>query len=158
MIWPGHFFAPYLVGYLFWLGIALGCIGLDNAASPGRRIVGTGHPAPARSRRQRPCPLLALLFLPIAFGIPNLYAWARPSGAEGVSTALEGAYLNESLFSACAAGYFGVWTVLAFLLCGWSSRQDDMSDHRPSRRLQRLERPGHRDPLSRRAASRRSTG
>src|SRR5437773_11675503 len=26
-LWPAHFFAPYLVGYLFWLGIALGCIG-----------------------------------------------------------------------------------------------------------------------------------
>ena len=50
VLWPKHFFAPYLVGYLFWLGIALGSIGPDDAASPGRRLVGAGDPAAARGR------------------------------------------------------------------------------------------------------------
>ena len=60
LLWPAHFFAPYLVGYLFWLGIALGCIGPDDAASPGRRLVGAGDPPAARGgaatrARRSPC-------------------------------------------------------------------------------------------------------
>jgi hypothetical protein len=141
MLWPGHFFAPYLVGYLFWLGIALGCIGLIML----HHLVGGSWGLVIRRPLEAGAatvPLLALLFVPIALGIPQLYVWARAVGAEGVTTALRAGYLNESLFLARAAGYFGVWTALAFLLCGWSSRQDDISDHRPSQRLQRLSGPG----------------
>ena len=141
VLWPGHFFAPYLVGYLFWLGIALGCMGLTML----HHLVGGSWGLVIRRPLEAggaTVPVLALLFLPIALGIPTLYAWARPTGAEGVSTAMRAGYLNESLFLVRAAGYFGVWTALALLLCGWSSRQDHMSDHRPSQRLQRLSGPG----------------
>jgi hypothetical protein len=141
VLWPGHFFAPYLVGYLFWLGIALGCIGLTML----HHLVGGSWGLVVRRPLEAggaTVPVLALLFLPIAFGISNLYVWARPVGPEGVSKALRAGYLNESQFLLRAAGYFGVWTALAFMLGGWSSRQDHMSDHRPSHRLQRLSGPG----------------
>jgi hypothetical protein len=141
VLWPGHFFASYLVGYLFWLGIALGCIGLTML----HHLVGGSWGLVVRRPLEAggaTVPVLALLFLPIAFGISNLYVWARSGGPEGVSTALRAGYLNESLFLLRAAGYFGVWTALAFLLGGWSSRQDHMSDHRASKRLQRLSGPG----------------
>ena len=141
VLWPGHFLAPYLVGYLFWLGIALGCMGLTML----HHLVGGSWGLVIRRPLEAggaTVPLLALLFLPIALGIPSLYIWARPVGTEGVSTALRAGYLNESLFLLRAAGYFGVWTALAFLLGGWSSRQDHMSDHRPSLRLQRISGPG----------------
>jgi hypothetical protein len=140
LLWPGHFFASYLVGYLFWLGIALGCMGLTML----HHLVGGSWGLVIRRPLEAGAatvPLLALLFLPIAFGIPELYVWARPAGTLGVSSAIRAAYLNEPLFLVRAAGYFGVWTALALLLCGWSSRQDDMSDHRPSERLQRLSGP-----------------
>jgi hypothetical protein len=87
-------------------------------------------------------PLLGVLFLPIALGIPALYPWARADLSAHVGTPLRVSYLNETLFLVRAAGYFGVWTALAFLLMGWSSRQDHLSDHRPSARLQALSGPG----------------
>jgi hypothetical protein len=141
VLWPDHFFAPYLVGYVFWLGLALGCLGLTML----HHLVGGSWGLVVRRPLEAGAstiPLLALLFLPIAFGIPSLYPWARPAEAASLSTALRASYLNESLFLVRAAGYFGVWTVLAFFLAGWSSRQDHMSDHRPSRRLQVLSGPG----------------
>src|SRR6187549_2231912 len=63
-----QFFRSYLMAYLFWLGIALGCLPLLmlHHLVGGvwgfviRRIVEAGI---------RTLPLMALLFLPIAFGI-----------------------------------------------------------------------------------------
>ncbi len=77
VLWPAHFFAPYLVGYLFWLGIALGSIGLTML----HHLVGGSWGLVIRRPLEAGAatvPLLALLFLPIAFGIPTLYPWARP--------------------------------------------------------------------------------
>jgi hypothetical protein len=141
VFWPGHFFAPYLVGYLFWLGIVLGSIGLAMLHHLVGGSWGLVIRRPLEAGAQT-VPLLAVLFLPIALGVSSLYPWARPGAGESISASLRSAYLNPSLFLLRAAGYFGVWTALAFLLAGWSIRQDHTSDHRPSRRLQRLSGPG----------------
>jgi hypothetical protein len=141
VVWPNHFFAPYLVGYLFWLGIALGSMGLTmlHHLAGGSWGLVIRRPLEAGGAT---VPLLAVLFLPIALGIPVLYPWARAEVGARLDTPLRVAYLNETLFLVRAAGYFGVWTALAFLLGGWSSRQDHISDHRPSGRLQALSGPG----------------
>jgi hypothetical protein len=141
VLWPGHVFAAYLVGYLFWQGIVLGSIGLTML----HHLVGGSWGLVIRRPLEAGAatvPLFALLFLPIAFGIPVLYPWARPDAAERISEHLRAGYLNELLFLVRTAGYFGLWTAIAFLLVGWSSRQDQTSDHRLSRRLQRLSGPG----------------
>ena len=65
----------YLVGYLFWLGIALGCIGLTML----HHLIGGSwglvirRPLEAGALTVMP---LALLFVPIAFGVQALYPWA----------------------------------------------------------------------------------
>jgi hypothetical protein len=141
LLWPKHCFAPYLVGYLFWLGVVLGSIGLIMLHHLVGGSWGLVIRRPLEAGAQT-VPLLGLLFLPIVFGIPTLFPWARPGASEAISAPLRAAYLNESLFLLRAAGYFGVWTALAFLLAGWSIRQDHTRDHRPSRRLQRMSGPG----------------
>ena len=140
-VWPEHFFAAYLVGYLFWLGIALGSMGLTmlHHLTGGSWGLVIRRPLEAGAAT---VPLLALLFLPIAFGMPTLYPWARADSAAHWTRLCKASYLNETLFLIRAAGYFGVWTSLAFLLFGWSSQQDHTSDHRPSGRLQALSGPG----------------
>ena len=87
-------------------------------------------------------PVLAVLFLPIAFGISTLYPWAQAGSAEITSAAVRTAYLNEPSFLLRAAGYFVAWTALAYLLVAWSGRQDSTTEHMLSRRLQRLSGPG----------------
>ena len=74
---PGHFFRSYLVAYNFWLGIALGClvILMMQHLTGGawgmllRRILEAG------ARTLLP---LAVLFVPLFFGLHWLYAWAKP--------------------------------------------------------------------------------
>ena len=50
LIWPGSFFPSYLVAYVFWVGIAPGLPGPDDAPPPGRRPLGTGRPPADGSR------------------------------------------------------------------------------------------------------------
>jgi hypothetical protein len=63
-------------------------------------------------------PWLALGFLPIALGLPWLYAWAGP--ADGVFHAQQG-YFNVPFFLARAAVYFSCWAGLA----GWLQHATD---------------------------------
>ena len=89
-----QFFQSYLFAYVFWLGIALGCLGivmLHNLSGGAWGIV---------IRRLLECgmktlPLMALLFLPLLFGLHHLYEWAHPEAVAG-DTLLQhkAAYLN----------------------------------------------------------------
>ncbi len=138
---PAHFFAAYLVGYLFWLGIALGSMGLAmlHHLTGGSWGLVIRRPLEAGAAT---VPVLALLFLPIAFGMQTLYPWARADSAAALAESLKASYLNETSYLLRAAGYFGIWTALAFLIFGWSSQQDERSDHRLSGHLQTLSGPG----------------
>ena len=75
-----QFFISYLVGYSFWLGLSLGCFGVAmiHHLTGGRwgfvtrRFLEAGFMT---------LPLMALLFIPLLFGLPDLYPWARPNAA-----------------------------------------------------------------------------
>lgn len=74
-------------------------------------------------------PLLAVAFLPIAFGLDDLYLWANPPAhlPEHELHALhhKQAYLNEPFFLLRSGVYFIVWIGSAWLLCRWSLLRDD---------------------------------
>ena len=126
---PEEFFRGYLVGYMAWLGVTLGSMAilmLRHLTKGGwgmviRRILGAA---------MRTVPLMALLFLPILFGLQKLYIWARPL------TSIADPHLQEHLreltrnylsvhgFVIRAIFYFIIWGVLAFFLTKWSAEQD----------------------------------
>ncbi len=65
------------MGYVFWLGISLGCLGLTML----HHLVGGGWGLPIRRPMESAGVTLvplAILFLPIALGLTRLYEWARP--------------------------------------------------------------------------------
>ena len=62
-VWPAHFFPSYLVGYLFWLGISLGCVGLTMLHHLVGGSWGLVIRRPLESGAMNVLPL-ALLFLP----------------------------------------------------------------------------------------------
>ena len=78
LLWPAHFFPAYLVGYVFWVGIALGCLGLTML----HHLVGGSWGLVIR----RPLEAGAMTLLPLALLVPadrpwsvaSLYPWARP--------------------------------------------------------------------------------
>jgi hypothetical protein len=140
-IWPAHFFPSYLVGFLFWLGISLGCIGFTMLHHLVGGSWGLVIRRPLESGAMN-VPVLAVLFVPIAFGLRSLYPWAR-AGSAGHEAALEHSpYLTEPFFLIRAALYFVIWIAMALVLNGLSNRQDSNSDPAPSRWLQAISGPG----------------
>src|SRR6184192_3258699 len=72
-----QFFFSYLFAVLFWLGLSLGCLVVTMIHQltggrwgyPTRRFLEAGYMV---------LPLMLLLFIPIFFGLRELYPWARP--------------------------------------------------------------------------------
>ena len=134
---PAQFFRSYLLGYLFWAGVTLGCLAilmLQHLSGGAwgmviRRMLESGS---------RTLPLMALLFVPLIPGIRQLYAWARPDNAIPHLAA----YLNVPFFLFRAVLYFGVWLSIAYFLNRWSREQDRTGNLRLARRLQMLSGPG----------------
>src|SRR5262245_39872613 len=132
----------YLIAYLFWFGIALGCLPLlmlhhlvgGNWGFAIRRILEAGT---------RTLPLMLALFVPILLGIHSLYEWSNPD-AVAADNALQAKhlYLNVPFFIARAAIYFCAWMAFAFFLNRWSAEQDATGNPLLIRRFQLLSAPG----------------
>jgi len=135
---PEQFFHSYLMAFLFWTGMALGCLALTmlqhmtggNWGLVIRRLVESGS---------RTLPLMALLFVPVAFGLRSIYDWTRP-GVDLPPEQLR--YLQPRFFLARAAAYFLVWLALAYVLNKWSRQQDRTGDRQLIRKMQFVSGPG----------------
>jgi hypothetical protein len=139
---PEQFFRSYLPGFLLWLGVALGCLGIAMLHHMSRGAWGLVIRRPLEAAAGT-LPVLALLFLPIAFGTGRLYLWAQPAAvAHDELLQHKAAYLNVPFFLLRAAVYFALWIGLAFVLNALSRRQDETGDPRLFRRLQMVAAPG----------------
>lgn len=132
------FYRAYLWAYVYWLNVALGLVGwllLQNLAG-GRWSIAI---IDVLASGARTLPWLALLFLPIAVGVPSLYRWAQP--AEVAASELlqhKEPWLNNSFFLGRAAGYFVLWILLGWLLNRWALPLAQRGDDNATRRVQRL--------------------
>jgi hypothetical protein len=116
-----QFGKSWLFGFLFWMGITLGCLALSmiqylTGGTWGaviRRILEGGV---------RALPLMALLFLPIVFTIGHVYPWAHP-GNDPILLA-KVSFLNPGMFIARSVVYFAIWWALAHFMTSWSLRLD----------------------------------
>ncbi|HUB77442.1 MAG TPA: hypothetical protein VMB03_01530 [Bryobacteraceae bacterium] len=119
-----QFYHSYLWSYLFLLGLALGPLAwlLLQYLSGGAWGMVIRRPCEAALRTM---PLVALLFLPIVAGIPNLYAWSHQANVDA-SAVLQHkhAYLNVPFFLARAAFYFAGWLFLCWYYNRVSYRED----------------------------------
>jgi hypothetical protein len=135
---PTQFFHSYLFAFLFWTGLTVGCLSVSmiHHLTGGiwglviRRILEAGT---------RLFPVLALLFLPIAFGLSQIYPWARPDVVAADPVLQHKAlYLNPGFFLGRAAFYFAIWITLAFFMNKWSLELDAGPSRAISRRLRGL--------------------
>ena len=141
-LWPEQFWPSYLVAYAFWVGLALGCMGLTMLHHLVGGSWGLVVRRPMESGGMTLVPL-AILFVPLALGLSWLYPWARPEEvAHDPQLQHKSLYLNVGFYLVRTVGYFVIWFVFAFVLNHLSSDQDRRADHRPSGWLQSLSGPG----------------
>ena len=119
-----QFFMSWLIGFLFCLSLTLGCLGLlmlqhisgGQWGMVGRRVFEAGS---------RMLPVMALLFLPLLFGMPKVFLWARPEAVAGNHVLeMKEPYLNVRFFIIRAVVYFLFWLLCTVLLNRWSAEQD----------------------------------
>lgn len=136
-----YFFRAWLVGWVYWIGVALGCLALSllHHLTHGdwgivlRRVM---------EAATRTLPWMLLLFVPLAFGLDELYIWARPKEVEAHQLLqLKAPYLNVPFFLIRQLLYFAVWVTAAFLISRMSARQDRGGDPGVTRRMQLLAGP-----------------
>jgi hypothetical protein len=133
-----QFFQSYLMAYMLWLGVTLGCLalGMVHQLSGGAWGVLIRRPIGAASRV---IPLMTALFLPIALGVTRIYPWTNADlVAHDEALQHKQLYLNVPFFLVRAAIYFLTWNALAFFLNRWSLEQDRTGDPRIARRMQML--------------------
>jgi len=144
---PDEFFRGYLLAYMDWLGVTLGSMAILMI----RHLTGGGWGMVIRrilGAAMRCLPLMAVLFVPILFGLPNLYVWARPLDSiadKHLREHLQGltkSYLNVHGFVLRAVIYLAIWNLLSFLLTKWSKETDDRSTRDNTARFKAVSGPG----------------
>jgi hypothetical protein len=132
---PRDFFISYLIGYIFWFGLALGCLIVcmihhlagGNWGNVTRRLLEAGFMT---------LPLMAVLFIPLLFGLSDLYAWARPEAvAHSKILQQKAAYENAPAFIIRAGAFFAIWIFFAARLRSWSLRLDRPGDDLPAAKM-----------------------
>jgi hypothetical protein len=131
---PDEFYRGYLLGYMDWLGVALGSMVIVMI----RHLTGGGWGTVIRrilGAAMRTLPVMAVLFVPIIIGVlqHRNYPWLMPLDAiqdPHIKEHLEkhafikDAYLNPSGFIIRAIIYLAIWNLLSFLLSMWSKQTD----------------------------------
>jgi hypothetical protein len=136
-----QFLRSYLYAYLFWTGMALGCLAilLMHHVVGGkwgmliRRLCEAGA---------RTLPFMGLLLIPVLFGMHRLYVWTQPEALHDPSLQSKSAYLNIPFFIGRSVFYFAIWFLYSHLLSKWSAEQDRTGDERLIGKMRAISAPG----------------
>jgi hypothetical protein len=135
-------FHSYLLAYIFWISIPLGCIAILML----HHLTGGQWGYPIRRLLEaatRTFLLMAAFFVPIWFGMPHIYSWAWPKDPNADAILVyKRPYLNPSSFTLRAVIYFAIWVGLAYFLNKWSREQDQTGDPKLSDRCSAVSGPG----------------
>jgi hypothetical protein len=140
---PDQFFRSWLIGVLFCLSVALGSLALLmlQHLSGGQWGLVSRRVFEAASAT---LPVVALLFVPLFFGLPRIFLWARPEASADHVLQMKAAYLNVPFFIGRAVVYFLFWIACMWLLNKWSALQDrgEGTTKLDSVRFRKLSAPG----------------
>jgi len=131
---PDQFYRAYLLGFMCWLGVALGSMAILMI----RYLTGGGWGMVIRrilGAAMRTLPLLAVLFIPMIVAVlqHRIYIWAQPLDQiadKHLREHLEDitkTYLTTNGFIFRAIVYFAIWNLLSSLLTLWSKQSDAAS-------------------------------
>lgn len=135
-----QFYFSYLFGWLFWIGVSLGCLSVvlihvltgGRWGYPTRRIFEAGAMV---------LPVMAILFVPVFLGLSHLYPWADPAQAGDEMVRHRHHYENSVGFILRSICFFGLMIALAARLRAFSLAQDATKEAEPTRRARILSGP-----------------
>lgn len=134
---PHHYYPSYLVAFFFFLSITLGNLFFVLF----QHISRAGWSASVRRVSEiimANIPLMAILFIPIVFGIHDLYHWSHHDEVMK-DHLLQGKlpYLNVPFFILRAVVFFGIWTWIVRKYFGFSLLQDKQKNDSLTLKLQK---------------------
>lgn len=139
---PEQFFRSYLLAYIFWAGLTLGCLAILMM----QYVTGGAWGIILRRALEgatRTLPLLILLFVPLLFGLHRLYIWTNQQIVSSDPLLVhKHPFLNIPFFLVRAALYFSFWAGVSFFLNRWSRAQDRTGAAKFAWRLEHLSGPG----------------
>ena len=139
---PKQFFFSWMVAFLYFQTLVLGALFfvlIQYAAQGGwgvvlRRIGETVFAV---------VPVMALMFVPLLFGLHDLYEWSHADAAQhDALLQWKSPYLNTQFFLIRMVLFFGIWSFIAFVYFRGSSGQDVTGDPAVSARLRKFAGPG----------------
>ncbi len=137
-----RFFSAYLVAFMFWMTLALGSLFFVML----HHLVGASWSVVIRRLAESltgTIPYLAILFIPILFGLHDLYSWSHSDLAAGDPVIMRKAgWLNIPFFTIRAIVYLFIWSGLAHLLYKTSMLQDSQPSEEVTRKLKKISAPG----------------
>ena len=137
-----RFFFSYLTAFAFWVTIALGCLFFVML----HHLTGATWSVVVRRQAETIMSILsilALFFIPVLFGMNDLYHWTHADVVAG-DHLLEhkSPYLNIPFFIMRSIGYFAVWIVLSLLLYKTSLKQDSGHTLSLDSKMKKISAPG----------------
>jgi hypothetical protein len=136
-------FHAYLVAYIYWLMIPLGCTAILMMhhltggwwGYPIRRLLEAGS---------RTFGFMAILFIPILLGMKQLYPWVSDRGdmTGDPNFRFKLSYLTPQFFAVRVVIYFVILLILSYFLNKWSREQDSTGDPTIAKKLEGISGPG----------------
>lgn len=137
-----QFYFSYLVSFTFWVTLGLGGLFvtlIHYLTHSVWSIVVQRIPETI----MRTLPWMAIFFIPIIFGMHDLYHWTHHDVvAQDAILSKKVGYLNTPFFLIRAAIYFAIWFGLGSLIRKYSLKQDDGRETDLYIRLRRIAAPG----------------
>lgn len=118
----------YLFGFLVWMLLTIGFLGLTLLIHMTRGKWGYSFIRFIEAGSRMIVPM-SILFIPILLFLPDIFPWAQPETVEQSKLLQHKAkVLNPEFFTVRAVFYFAVWAVLAYFLSKWSRDEDRTGD------------------------------
>lgn len=121
------FFRAYLMGWVYWVGVAAGSMALLMI----QHLSGGAWGVMARrifEAAAKTLPWLALGFIPLVLGRGEIYPWAMEAFHEDHLIHHREGYLNGLGWIVRGAAFLAIWSLLAWRLTSLSARQDETGD------------------------------
>jgi hypothetical protein len=118
----------WLLGYVFWSGIGIGCLGVLML----QYLTGGAWGVVSRRTLEagaRTLPIIILMFIPLALGVygGKVYTWTHLSPTEHIMEQ-RGWFMTPASWILRSAFYFAIFGTITYFLTKWSTQQDATSN------------------------------